>query len=53
MTLMGLTRGYAATGDTKSALKYANLALPLAPDAQNKSNVQNLIQKLQDGKDIN
>jgi len=53
VTLMGLTRGYAATGDTKSALKYANLALPLAPDAQNKSNVQNLIQKLQEGKDIN
>ncbi|HYK46462.1 MAG TPA: DUF2911 domain-containing protein [Parafilimonas sp.] len=53
VTLMGLTRGYAANGDTKSALKYANLALPMAPDPQNKSNVQTLIQKLQDGKDIN
>jgi len=52
-TLMGLTRGYAANGDNKTALKYANMAMPLAPDAQNKSNVQNIIQKLQDGKDIN
>jgi hypothetical protein len=52
-TLMGLTRGYAANGDNKNALKYANMALPLAPDAQNKSNVENIIQKLKDGKDIN
>jgi tetratricopeptide (TPR) repeat protein len=52
-TLMGLTRGYSANGDFKNALKYANMALPLAPDAQNKTNVQNMIQKLQDGKDIN
>jgi tetratricopeptide (TPR) repeat protein len=53
VTLMGLTRGYAANGDKTSALKYANLALAMAPDAQNKSNVQNIIQKLQEGKDIN
>ena len=52
-TLMGLTRGYSANGDYKNALKYANMALPLAPDPQNKTNVQNIIQKLQDGKDIN
>ena len=50
---MGLTRGYAANGDNKNALKYANMALPLAPDAQNKTNVENVIQKLKDGKDIN
>lgn len=52
-TLMGLTRGYAANGDNKNALKYANMALPLAPDAQNKNNLENIIQKLKDGKDIN
>ena len=52
-TLMGLTRGYAANGDNKNALKYANMALPLAPDAQNKSSVENIIQMLKDGKDIN
>ena len=52
-TLMGLTRGYAANGDNQNALKYANMALPLAPDPQNKSNVENIIQKLKDGKDIN
>ncbi len=52
-TLMGLTRGYAANGDNKTALKYANMALPLAPDAQNKNNLETIIQKLKDEKDIN
>lgn len=52
-TLMGMMRGYAGMNDTKNALKYAQLALPLAPTQQNKSNVENIIQKLKDGKDIN
>jgi hypothetical protein len=52
-TLVGLARGYSANGDYKNALKYANLALPLAPDPANKSNIENIVQKLQDGKDIN
>jgi tetratricopeptide (TPR) repeat protein len=52
-TLMGLTRGYSANGDFKNALKYANMALPLAPDAQNKTNVQSMIDKLKAGKDVN
>lgn len=52
-TLMGMTRGNSAVGDYKNALKYANLALPLAPDAQNKSNVEMIIGKLKEGKDIN
>lgn len=51
-TLMGLTRGYAGVNDIKNALKYANLALPLAPAPQ-KSSVETIIQKLKDGKDIN
>lgn len=52
-TLMGLMRGYAANNDNKNALKYANMALPLAPDTLNKTNVENIIEKLKDGKDIN
>ena len=52
-TLMGLTRGYSANADYKTALKYANQALPLAPDANNKNNLQTIITKLNEGKDIN
>ena len=52
-TLVGMTRGYSATGDFKNALKYAQLALPLASDQQNKNNIETFIQKLKDGKDIN
>jgi hypothetical protein len=52
-TLMGMTRGYSGLGDFKNALKYAQMAQPLAPDQQNKTNVQNIIDKLTAGKDIN
>jgi tetratricopeptide (TPR) repeat protein len=52
-TLVGLTRGYSANGDYKSALKYANEALPLAPNEQNKNNVLTMIDKLKNGKDVN
>lgn len=52
-TLMGLTRGYSANADYKNALKYATQALPLAPDPQNKSNVEAMIAKLKEGKDAN
>jgi len=52
-TTMGLVRGYSANGDYKTALKYANLALPMAPDAPNKNNVQVMIDKLKEGKDVN
>jgi hypothetical protein len=52
-TLMGLTRGYSANGDYPNALKYAQQALPLAPNQQAKSVVETAIQKLKDGKDIN
>jgi tetratricopeptide (TPR) repeat protein len=52
-TLMGMTRGYSGMGDFKNALKYANLALPLAPDQQNKTNVTMMIDKLKEGKDVN
>jgi tetratricopeptide (TPR) repeat protein len=52
-TLMGLVRGYSANGDYKTALKHATQALPLAPDTNNKSNVNTMIEKLKAGKDVN
>ena len=51
-TLLGLARGYSALGDYKNALKYANLAYPLAPEAQ-KAGVSGMVEKLKEGKDIN
>lgn len=52
-SLMGLVRGYSANADYKNALKYANQALPLAPDSNNKNNVSAMIEKLKAGKDAN
>jgi len=52
-TLMGMTRGYSALGDYKKALTYANQALPLAPDQNNKNSVMTIIDKLKERKDIN
>ncbi len=52
-TLVGLVRGNSANGDFTSALKFANQALPLAPDPNNKMNVDGMIKKLKEGKDVN
>jgi tetratricopeptide (TPR) repeat protein len=52
-TLVGLTRGYSATGDYKNALKYAQMALPLSPPGANKNNVESMIDKLKKGQDVN
>ena len=52
-TLMGLTRGYSANADYKNALKTAKQALPLAPNGQNKTFLEDAIKKLEEGKDIN
>jgi len=52
-TMMGLVRGYSAVGDYQNALKYANMALPLAPDQNNKNNVSTMIDKLKQNKDVN
>jgi hypothetical protein len=51
-TLIGLVRGYSANGDYKTALDYANKAMAIT-DTQNKSNLQTMIDKLKDGKDVN
>lgn len=52
-TLVGMTRGYSAVGDFKNALKYAQKALPLAPDQQNKNSVTMMIEKLKKEVDVN
>ena len=52
-TLMGLTRGYSANADYKNALKYAEMARPLAPNDANKKFVSDAIDKLKKGQDIN
>jgi tetratricopeptide (TPR) repeat protein len=52
-TYAGLTRGYSANGDYKTALANAKLALPLAPNPANKSAVEQMIQKLEKGQDVN
>jgi tetratricopeptide (TPR) repeat protein len=52
-TLVGLTRGLSANGDYKNALKYAEQALPLAPDSNNKNAIAGMIDKLKKGQDVN
>jgi tetratricopeptide (TPR) repeat protein len=52
-TLMGMTRGLSANGNYTEALKYANQALALAPDTNNKNNVSAMIDKLKANKDVN
>jgi hypothetical protein len=51
--LAGLTRAYSALGDYKNALENARAALPLAPNQQNKTLIEVMIKKLQEGKDVN
>jgi len=50
---MGLNRGYAANAKYKAALKYARLALPLAPDEANKTFLSKAMQQLEADWDIN
>ncbi|HWY10131.1 MAG TPA: DUF2911 domain-containing protein [Bacteroidia bacterium] len=52
-TYAGLTRGYSANGDYKTALTNAKLALPLAPNPANKNAIEEMIKKLEAGKDVN
>ena len=50
---MGLMRGYSAVGDYKKAADWGRKALAQAPDANNKANVERLLQQLAKGKDVN
>lgn len=49
----GLVNGYSAKGDYKNALKYAEKALAQAPNDNAKKQIEGLIAKLKEGKDIN
>ena len=53
MTNMGMVRALSSEGKYKEALKYANAALLQAPDNPNKLNVEEMIGKLKEGKDVN
>jgi len=50
---VGLMRAYSAQGNYKEALKYAKMALAQAPDDGNKKNLENMVKKLEEGKDVN
>ena len=50
---VGLMRAASAKGNYKEALKYAKVALAKAPDDANRTNLQNMIKTLEQGKDIN
>jgi len=52
-TNVGMERAYSAMGNYKKALGYMKAALPQAPNDMNKSNVENMIRKLEEGKDVN
>ena len=52
-TNVGLGRAYSSKGDYKKALSYMKAALPQAPDGGNKTHVENMIMKLEEGQDIN
>ena len=53
MTNIGMARGYSATGDYKKALTFALKAKAQASGAPNKTTADDMIKKLQDGKDVN
>ncbi|MBO9591960.1 MAG: DUF2911 domain-containing protein [Niabella sp.] len=52
-TLLGMARAYSALGDYKTALKYAQQALPRAGEINTRNNLLEQINKLKDGKNIN
>ena len=52
-TNVGMMRGYAAMGNYKKALEFAQKAQPQAPDKLNKDNVERMIGMLKEGKDVN
>ncbi|MBC7949871.1 MAG: hypothetical protein H7Y42_18450 [Chitinophagaceae bacterium] len=52
-TNVGLGRAYSANGEFKKALPYMKAAFDQAPNDLNKTNVEAMIKKLEQGKDIN
>ncbi len=51
--LMGMARGYSALGDSKKALKFAQDALKVETNANNKTQMEGMIKKLEKGESIN
>ena len=49
---VGLMRGYAAHGDLQKALEHAKKALVQAPDDLNRKNLEAMVKKLEEGKNI-
>lgn len=52
-TNMGMSRAYSALGDYKKALDFAKKAMVKAPGDNVKKQIEGLIKKLEEGKDIN
>lgn len=52
-TNMGMARAHSALGEYKKALPYMKAALTQAPNDLNKTNIEGMIRKLEEGKDIN
>jgi len=52
-TLTGMARGLSANGEYARALEFANKALPLVPSDAGRQAVQEMIEKLKAGKDVN
>jgi tetratricopeptide (TPR) repeat protein len=52
-TNVGMGRAYSAKGDYKKALSYMEAALLQAPDEGSKNNLQAMIAKLKEGKNVN
>jgi hypothetical protein len=52
-TNVGLGRAYSSKGDYKKALSFMKAALPQAPDDGSKTHVETMINKLENGQDIN
>lgn len=52
-TNVGMGRAYSAMGNYKKALGYMKAALPQSPNEFNKTNVESMIKKLEEGKDVN
>ena len=50
---VGLARGFSATGDYKTALKHAEIALTQAPDDINKKSLTDAVARLKQGQDMN
>ena len=53
ITLVGMARGLSGNGEYPKALEFANKAMALAPNDDNKEAIRIMIDKLKAGKDIN